>query len=87
MLPKNWWKMKGIFMFSKYLTERKIYALGALALLALLLAGCGGARSTTATISNSLSSNSATATPVGGTSATATLKHQPEGSASLSWAR
>ncbi len=72
-------------MSSKYFTERNLYSLGALALLALLLTACGGAHSTTATLSNSLSNNSTPTAPAGGTSATATLKHQPQGTASLSW--
>src|SRR5579883_2118620 len=84
VLLKNWWKMKGIFMSSKYFTERNVYAFAALALLALLLTACGGSHSTTATLGNSLSHN-VTSTPVGGTSAMATLKHQPQGSASLTW--
>jgi len=71
-------------MSSKYFTERNVYPFAALALLALLLTACGGSHSTTATLSNTLSNN-ATSTPVGGTSATATLKHQPQGSASLTW--
>lgn len=71
-------------MSSTYFTERKIHALGALVLLTLLFAGCGSTHSTTATLSNSLT-NSATPTTVGGTSAMATLKHQPEGTVNLSW--
>lgn len=72
-------------MSSKYFTERNLYSLGALALLALLLTACGGARSTTATVSNSLANNNTPTSPVGGTSAAATLKHEPGGTASLSW--
>lgn len=71
-------------MSRTYFTERKVSALGALVLLVLLAAGCGSTHSTTATVGNSLSHN-ATPTPIGGTSATATLKHQPEGTASLTW--
>lgn len=71
-------------MSSTHFTERNIHALGALVLLTLLLAGCGSTHSTTATIDSSLS-NSVTPTTVGGTSAMATLKHQPEGTANLSW--
>lgn len=71
-------------MSRTHFTERNIYALGALALLALLSTACGGAHSTTATVNHSFS-NSTMAAPVGGTSATAALKHQPEGTASLSW--
>jgi hypothetical protein len=71
-------------MSRTHFTERNIYALGALALLALLSTACGGAHSTNATVSHNFS-NSTMAAPVGGTSATATLKHQPEGTASLSW--
>lgn len=71
-------------MSSKYFPERGFYALTALALLALLLAGCGGTSAPTATLSNSLPGN-VTSTPVGGTSAIATLKHQPMGTVNLSW--
>lgn len=71
-------------MSSTYFTERTLSALGALALLALLLTGCRSTQSPTATVSDSLSQR-ATATPVGGTSATATLKHQPQGTVNLRW--
>lgn len=71
-------------MSSKYFPEKSIYAFIALTLLALLLAGCGGAGANTATVSTSLSNNTIT-TPVGGTSAIATLKHQPAGTINLSW--
>lgn len=71
-------------MSSKYFSERRTYALSALALLALLLTACGGAGVTTATVSNSLPKTT-TMTPTGGTSATATLSHQPTGTANLSW--
>ncbi len=69
-------------MLNRYFTERKFYALFALAALVLLLAACGGGTSTTTTVSSSLPSNPA---PTGGTSAVATLKHQPAGTANLNW--
>jgi Cu/Zn superoxide dismutase len=78
--------MKGFSMFSKYFTGRNIYAFSALALLALLLAACG-VTNAPAHVSTNLSSDvtATTSTVVGGKAATATLKHQPVGTANLSW--
>lgn len=72
----------------KYFTERNVYALSALVLFALLLAGCGGktTTTTTASVDNSLPQRVVASPSVtGSTTATATLKHQPVGNASLSW--
>lgn len=73
-------------MFTRSFTERKFYALFALAVLALLLVGCGGKGSTTATISNSLPQSSTPGVGTGGsTTAIATLKRQPVGNINLNW--
>lgn len=73
-------------MFTRSFTERKFYALFALAVLALLLAGCGGKGSTSATISNSIPQNATPSAGTGGiTTAIATLKRQPVGNVNLSW--
>ncbi len=76
-------------MFTRYFTERRLYAFSALILFALILAGCGGktATNTTASVNNSVSQHMAVASAsVGGsTTATATLKHQPVGTANLNW--
>lgn len=75
-------------MCIRYFTERKWYAFSALILFTLLLAGCGGktATTTTTSLNNSLSQHvAATPTVSGSTAATATLKRQPTGNASLSW--
>ena len=71
-------------MFKRYLTERNICLVSALTMLALLLAGCGGANTNTATVNNSIPNNTPT-TVSGGNAATATLKHQPVGTANLTW--
>jgi hypothetical protein len=76
-------------MFSTCFARHKGYTLAVLALLALLLAACGGSN-TNATVGTTLSNQAtATATPtktaVGGNSATATLKHEPTGTVNLSW--
>ena len=78
-------------MFTRYFTGRKIYVLSALILFVLILAGCGGGKSatnTTTSVNNSLSQNAPASPSVsagGGTKATATLKHQPVGTANLNW--
>lgn len=75
-------------MCMRYFTERKWYAFSALILFTLLLAGCGGktATNTSASLNNSLSQHvAATPTANGSTAATATLKRQPTGNASLNW--
>lgn len=74
-------------MFKRYFTERKWYTCAALAALVLLLAGCGGGKNSSASVTNSLSSNSGAASPTASaaTSAVVTLKHQPTGTANLSW--
>lgn len=71
-------------MFNRYFTERKWYACFVLAVLVLLLAGCGGGNSSSASVTNSIPNPNNTAS-VSATSAVATLKHQPTGTASLSW--
>lgn len=80
-------------MYSKQFTEKRTYVFPVLAVLALLaLAGCGN--SSTASSSSSTSptqtvpNNAAIATPTTittGTSAMATLKHAPTGTANLNW--
>ncbi|HEY0756520.1 MAG TPA: CHRD domain-containing protein [Ktedonobacteraceae bacterium] len=77
-------------MFTRYFTERRCYALSGLVLFALILAGCGGkaGTSTTTSVNNTISQQvpaSPSASETGSTTATATLKHQPMGSASLNW--
>lgn len=69
-------------MFSRYFTKKKLSAFFVLIVLALLFAACGSGNNTSATVSNSLPSSP---TPVGGTSAIATLTHQPLGTATLTW--
>lgn len=77
-------------MCTRYVTERKFYVFSTLILFALVLAGCGGkAETNTATSVKDGVSQQVAATPSmqpgGSTTATATLKHQPVGNASLSW--
>ena len=77
---------EGIPMFNRYFAKKKLSAFFALIALALLFTACGGGNSTSATVSSSLSGSSTpTSTPTGGTSATATLQHQPVGTATLTW--
>jgi Cu/Zn superoxide dismutase len=71
-------------MFNRYFTERNMYACSALAVLVLFLAGCGGGNSSSASVTNSISNPGSTAT-MGPTSASVTLKHQPSGTATLTW--
>lgn len=79
--------VKGISLFTKACTRRKMYGFSALTLLALVLAACGGKSSTTASINTSLQNTAATpsVSANGSNAATATLKHQPIGTATLSW--
>src|SRR5437879_4068049 len=75
-------------MFTRYFIEKKIYALFALVLFAVLLAGCGGkpATTTTTSVNNSLSQHVVASPSVsGGATAIATLKRQPVGNVNLSW--
>lgn len=75
-------------MFTRYVTKKKLYALSALILFALLLMGCGEktATSTTVSVNNSVPQNLLASPSVSsGTAATATLKHQPVGTATLNW--
>jgi len=77
-------------MSTRYFTERKWYVLFALILFALVLAGCGGktATNTTASVNNALSQHilaSPSVSAGGSNAATATLKRQPVGSATLNW--
>lgn len=77
-------------MFTRYFTERKIYVLSALILFTLILAGCGGKNttSTTAALNNSVPQQAAaspSASVSGSNTATATLKRQPVGNATLNW--
>jgi Cu/Zn superoxide dismutase len=79
--------MKGIVMVTQYFMNRHIHLLAVLAVVAaLLLVGCGGSSSAPAsspspTAASTSTSTSATTT----TNATATLKHQPQGMATISW--
>ncbi len=77
-------------MFTRYFTERKIYALSALILFVLILAGCGGktATNTTTSVNNPISQQipaSPSASAGLSSMATAMLKRQPVGNASLNW--
>jgi hypothetical protein len=81
---------KEFFMCTRYFTERTFYAFSVLILFALVLAGCGGktATTTSASVNNSVPQQLAatsSASAGGSATATATLKHQPTGSANLSW--
>jgi Cu/Zn superoxide dismutase len=77
--------MKGIVMVTQYFMNRKANLLAVLGVVAaLLLVGCGGSSSGPAsspTAASTSTSTSATTT----TNASATLKHQPQGMATISW--
>jgi len=75
--------MKGIVMVTQYSTNRKINLIAGLGIVAvLLLTGCGGTTSAPA------SSSTPASTSTGATTsniASATLKHEPHGTATISW--
>jgi CHRD domain len=75
--------MKGIVMVTQYFTNRKINLIAGLGIVAvLLLTACGGTTSAPA------SSSTPASTSTGATTsniASATLKHQPHGTATISW--
>ncbi|HEX7737627.1 MAG TPA: CHRD domain-containing protein [Ktedonobacteraceae bacterium] len=78
-------------MSTRYFTERKWYALSALILFVLVLAGCGGKTATntsSTSVNNTISQRilaSPSASVSGNSTAMATLKRQPVGSANLNW--
>lgn len=69
-------------MFTRYPEQRSIFAVLAI-VVALLVTACGSSTSTTA--STPTSNTPASTAKSGSTTATATLKHVPNGTADLSW--
>ncbi len=82
-------EMKGNSMFTRYFTGRKYYLFAVLALAVLALAGCDNGTTTanTSVTTNGGSTNTSEAASPSSviTSAMAILKHAPEGTANLSW--